>query len=233
MERGRPSPGFYERTLQDGWVAHTPFKSLPTLNRANPHLRFIDLTGDGHADVLIRKNDAFCWHASLAEAGFGPAQRTQQAADEETGPRIVFADAAQSMFVTDVSGEELNVIVRVRNREVSYWPNLGYGRFGAKVSTDHAPWFEAPDVFDPRRIRLADIDGSGTTDIRYLANAGVRIYFNQSGSSWSPARELPQFPPSMSWPRRRWSICSATAPRGWSAPRRWPVIRAGRCATST
>ena len=33
---------------------------------------------------------------------------------------------------------------------------------------DDAPWFDQPDQFDPRRIRLADIDGSGTTDIIYL-----------------------------------------------------------------
>ena len=59
--------------------------------------------------------------------------------------------------------------MRIRNGEVCYWPNLGYGRFGAKVTMDDAPWFDAPDQFDQRRIRLADIDGSGTTDIIYLA----------------------------------------------------------------
>ncbi len=159
-----------------------------------PDLRFVDLTGDGHADLLITENDAFCWYASLAEAGFGPAQRMQKVLDEEPGPRIVFADATQSIFLADLSGDGLTDIVRVRNGEVCYWPNVGYCRFGAKVSMDRAPWFEAPDVFDSRRIRLADIDGSGTTDILYLASTGVRIYFNQSGNSWSPPRALAQFP---------------------------------------
>jgi len=28
---------------------------------------------------------------------------------------------------------------------------------------DSAPWFDNPDHFDNKRIRLADIDGSGTT----------------------------------------------------------------------
>ncbi|MGH8638255.1 MAG: toxin TcdB middle/C-terminal domain-containing protein, partial [Burkholderiales bacterium] len=117
-----------------------------------------------------------------------------KALDEETGPRAVFADGTQSIFLADFSGDGLTDIVRVRNGEVSYWPNLGHGRFGAKVGMDHAPWFDAPDVFDSRRIRLADIDGSGTTDILYLATTGVRIYFNQSGNSWSPACPLAQFP---------------------------------------
>jgi hypothetical protein len=34
--------------------------------------------------VLITQNDACCRHTSLAEAGFGPAQRAQKALDEET-----------------------------------------------------------------------------------------------------------------------------------------------------
>lgn len=72
-----------------------------------------------------------------------------------------------------------------------YWPNLGYSRFGAKVSMGNAPWFDHPDGFDHRRIRLADIDGSGTTDIVYLhPDDGVRLYFNQSGNSWSKPQRL-------------------------------------------
>ena len=67
-----------------------------------------------------------------------------------------------------MSGDGLTDLVRIRNGEVCYWPNLGYGRFGAKVTMDNAPWFDAPDLFDQRRVRLADIDGSGTTDIIYL-----------------------------------------------------------------
>ena len=77
--------------------------------------------------------------------------------------------------------------MRIRNGEVCYWPNLGYGRFGAKVTMDHAPRFDHPDQFDHKRIRLADIDGTGTTDIIYLHRDGVRLYFNQSGNSWSAA----------------------------------------------
>jgi RHS repeat-associated protein len=59
---------------------------------------------------------------------------------------------------------------------------------------DHSPWFDAPDIFDQRRIVLADIDGSGTTDILYLSQAGVQVYFNQSGNSWSAKQILTQFP---------------------------------------
>ena len=53
---------------------------------------FNDLTGDGHADMLIAEDQAFVWHASRAEAGFGPAQQVYKALDENRGPRLVFAD---------------------------------------------------------------------------------------------------------------------------------------------
>ena len=93
-----------------------------------------------------------------------------------------------------MSGDGLTDIARIRNGEACYWPNLGYGRFGAKVMMDSAPWFDNPDQFDHRRIRLADIDGSGTTDIIYLHRDGVRLYFNQSGNSWSSPVSLAAFP---------------------------------------
>jgi len=105
--------------------------------------------------------------------------------DEEKGPKLVLADGTQSIYLSDMSGDGLTDLVRIRNGEFCYWPNLGYGRFGAKVTMDNAPWFDRPDLFDQRRIRLADIDGSGVTDILYLSHRGVQVYFNQSGNSWS------------------------------------------------
>jgi hypothetical protein len=59
---------------------------------------------------------------------------------------------------------------------------------------DNSPCFDSSDQFNPRRIRLTDIDGSGTTDILYLHAKGVHIYFNQSGNSWGLRTELSAFP---------------------------------------
>ena len=194
VELDRPMSGFYERTVDENWEPFTPFKSLPNIAWQDPNLKFIDLTGDGHADVLISEDNAFTWYGSLAEAGFGPAQRVNQVLEEERGPRLVFADGTQSIYLADMSGDGLTDLVRIRNREVCYWPNLGYGRFGAKVTMDNAPRFDYPDQFDQRRIRLADIDGSGVIDIIYLATDGINLYFNQSGNSFSPVRKLATFP---------------------------------------
>lgn len=187
-------PGLYEHDDNEGWQPFRPFTARLNRDTRAPNLKFVDLDGDGHADVLITEDDALAWHASLAEEGFGPMQRVAQALDEEKGPRVVFADGTQSIYLADLSGDGLTDIVRIRNGEVCYWPNLGYGRFGAKVTMDNAPWFDNPDQFDHKRIRLADIDGTGTTDIIYLHRDGVRLYFNQSGNSWSKPQQLKVFP---------------------------------------
>ncbi|MEQ1575977.1 MAG: toxin TcdB middle/N-terminal domain-containing protein, partial [Vicinamibacterales bacterium] len=188
-------PGFYERTTDEGWESFTPFRSVPRIDWEDPNLRFVDLTGDGHADVLITDDGVFRWHASLAEDGFGPEERSTQPLDEERGPRLVLADGTQSIYLADCSGDGLSDLVRIRNSEVSYWPNLGYGRFGARVTMDNCPCFDHQDLFDQRQIRLADIDGSGTTDIIYLTRGQATIYRNQSGNSWGAPEALTGFPP--------------------------------------
>ncbi len=189
------TPGFFEHNHDGEWDPFVPFRALPNVNWRDPNLRFIDLTGDGLADILVTEHQALTWYASLGETGFSPSERTLQLLDEEHGPRLLLADNDQSIYIADLSGDGLMDLVRIRNGEVCYWPNQGYGRFGGKVTMDHSPWFDEPDQFDHQRIRLADIDGSGVVDIIYLAADGVQLYFNQSGNRWSDARVLFNFPP--------------------------------------
>jgi RHS repeat-associated protein len=188
-----PVPGFFERSRDGSWVTFKAFESVPVLDWDDPNLTFVDLTGDGHADILITEDEVFSWHPSLGEAGFGAQQKVPAASDEDKGPRLVLADKAQSVYLADLSGDGLTDLVRIRNGDVCYWPNLGYGRFGPRITMDNAPVFDAPDLFDQRRIRLADTDGSGATDILYLRHDRVDLYFNQSGNSWSEPVTLAQF----------------------------------------
>lgn len=58
-----------------------------------------------------------------------------------------------------------------------------------------APWLAPPDLLDRRRLLLADIDGSGTTDLIWLDETGAHVWFNQAGNGWSAPHHLPAVPP--------------------------------------
>jgi RHS repeat-associated protein len=196
VEFSGPTPGFWENDPDEGWKSHRTFRSLPNINWNDPNLRFVDLDGDGRADILLTEDQALTWYPSLGEEGFGEARKVAKPWDEEKGPALVFADGTQSVYLSDISGDGLADLVRIRNNEVVYFPNLGFGNFGPKVTMDNPIGFsfDHPEEFDQKRIRLADTDGSGTTDILYLGVDGVHVYFNQSGNSLSEPVVMPQFP---------------------------------------
>lgn len=195
VQFSEPLAGYYERDEEGQWGPFTPFASNPNISWSDANLRLIDLDGDGFSDVLISEHEVFLWYPSRAKEGFGPFAAVRKPQDEDRGPALVFADPTQSIHLADMTGDGLTDIVRIRNGEVCYWPNMGYGRFGPKVNMDVAPIFDHPDSFDQRRIRLADIDGSGTTDIIYLGRDSVAFWFNQAGNSCSNVQLIPNFPP--------------------------------------
>ncbi len=177
--------GYFELDNAGEWESWRTFQGLPLVDFKDAHTRMIDLDGDGRPDLMISEDFVFTWYASEGRSGFLPARRTPKPFDEEAGPHIVFEDETQSIFLADMSGDGLTDIVRIRNGEVCYWPNLGYGRFGTKVGMDHAPVFDHADTFNPAYLRLADIDGSGTTDIIYLGKNNFSCWKNLSGNSFS------------------------------------------------
>ena len=190
----RPMAGYHDRTEEGGWDRFQPFTSQPNIDWNDPNLRFIDLSGDGHEDVLITRADTLTWYPSIAKRGFERAITLRKPHDDEKGPALVFADGTMTIFLADMSGDGLTDLVRVKNGSVCYWPNLGYGRFGGKVQMGGSMRFDNPDQFDPRRIRLADVDGTGTIDVLYIHRDGVRIYTNQAGNTLAAPVQLPRFP---------------------------------------
>jgi RHS repeat-associated protein len=189
-----PLAGYFTRTQDGEWEPFAGFDTLPNIDWDDPNLRFLDLDGDGRPDVLITEQDALVWYQGRAKNGFESAAVVTKPQDDVQGPAVVFADGTQSIFLADMSGDGLVDIARVRNGEVCYWPNLGYGRFGRKITLDGSPQFDAADQFDPGRLRFADLDGSGTSDILYLCRDGVAVYLNQSGNSLSGRRVIRSLP---------------------------------------
>ncbi len=192
-----PLAGFFART-DEGWETFRAFSAMPQLDWSSPQLRFVDVDGDGHADLLISENDDFVFYRSFGASGFAPPARVAKPHDEDEGPAVVFSDGTETIFLADMSGDGLSDIVRVRNSDVCYWPALGHGRFGRRVTLGRAgpEPFDRPERFDPKRIRLADIDGTGTSDVIYLGTDGIDVYFNECGNSLSEPQRLTSLPPA-------------------------------------
>jgi RHS repeat-associated protein len=194
LVRLRATPaGAFER-IDDDWLAFRPFPSLPRIDWSDPNLRFADLDGDGFPDLVITDQEVVRWHHALRRDGYDGEQRTPKPFDRNE-PMPLFATEREAVLLADMTGDGLADIVHIENGSVGYWPNLGYGRFGNRVQMSGSPRLDTPDGFDPKRLKIGDIDGTGTTDLIYVARDGVHVYLNQSGNYLAAQPVIATLPP--------------------------------------
>jgi RHS repeat-associated protein len=186
--------GYFELDDANRWLPFRQFARFVNIDLRDPNTTLVDLNGDGAPDLLISEEFVFRWHPSLGRLGYDEAQYAAKPFDEETGPAVLFGDGTQTVMTADMNGDGLADIVRVRNGEVCYWPNLGYGRFGAKVSMRDAPHFDLPDRFDPTKVLFADVSGTGAADLIYLGRGGFTAWINLAGNGWSAPQSIDPFP---------------------------------------
>lgn len=186
--------GYFELDDENNWLPFREFVQLANIDFPDPNTKLLDLNGDGAPDLLVSEEHAFRWYPSLGRLGYDAAEITPKPYDEEVGPAVLFGDGTQTIMTADMNGDGLVDIVRVRNGEVCYWPNLGYGRFGAKVTMRNAPLFDRPEHFDPMMIQFGDISGTGAADLIYLGRGGFSAWINLAGNAWSDPQSIDPFP---------------------------------------
>ncbi|KAI0967776.1 65kDa B protein-domain-containing protein [Xylaria arbuscula] len=197
-DNGGRLDGYYTRLSDGEWATSQAFTSVPNVDLHAKDVRRLDLTGNGQSDVLI-SNDAsgeLMWHESLGRIGLGPEKRCQYLADG-TGnlPRLISNDGQQATYVMDMSGDGLSDIVQVSNGCISYWPNMGHGRFGSEIIMLNSPRMDSDDQFNLKRVQFLDMDGSGTADLVYLPpSGGLVVYINQCGNSFDDGTVVSCFP---------------------------------------
>ena len=60
-----PVRGYFERANWPGPDTFTPFESFPNIETRDPNLKFIDIDGDGLADMLVSEDEVMSWYPSL------------------------------------------------------------------------------------------------------------------------------------------------------------------------
>ncbi|KAK3295311.1 uncharacterized protein B0H64DRAFT_474300 [Chaetomium fimeti] len=194
----RQPRGFYERDTSDTWSEYSDMTDLsvtdPDLERS---VMKIDVTGDGTTDLLCGEGDGrdVIWRQSLGKKGMSgyrsTPSRSSSCCNSNRLPRLAqnpkITPHAQA-FAADMTGDGLADVVEVSANKITYWPNHGHGHFGDAVEMGNSPSLEDGEggSFTIERIRLVDVDGSGTTDLIHLLPAGgAHLYYNQAGNSWS------------------------------------------------
>lgn len=185
-------PRCYPRAQRD-W--QSPRRLETFMSRALEHERVhtTDVDGDGLTDFLVDEGDHFTWYRACGQAGFAPGIRVPKPSDDHQAPQLVYGSPQAAVFLADMTGDSLADIVRIDHGSVAYWPNLGYGRFGHRIRMGSVGQLDRQESFRADRVRLGDIDGSGTSDLIYLGRTAT-VRLNQAGNSFAPPHQLRQFP---------------------------------------
>lgn len=156
-----------------------PYDVAPSFNLEDPEVRLVDLTGDGVTDAIRSGSRLECFFNDPLE-GWKETRWTERQEIEDF-PNINFSDPRVKWG--DMSGDGLQDIVLVYDGNIEYWPNLGYGNWGQRISMRNSPRFRYG--YAPRRILIGDVDGDGLADLVYVDDNQVILWINQSGNGWS------------------------------------------------
>jgi RHS repeat-associated protein len=194
VSRDRSLPGYFELNDDQQWEPFRSFPSNVNVDWNSPYTHLLDLDGDGRPDILMTREIIWTWFRNKGTDGIAAGGHAFSALDEENGPQLLLEDRVQRIFLADMNGDGLTDIVRITNGEICYWPNKGYGRFGARVSMAGAPRFDNEGDFNPQYLSLADISGTGAPDLIYLGNNRCTAWINLAGNGWSEAHEINPLP---------------------------------------
>lgn len=188
--------GFFTLNSNGSWGNFTPFSALP-LEFFHPQSQLAQLVGSGMADLALIGPKSVRLYANQKE-GFAAGLDVAQA--ETISLPVVGRDARTLVAFADMLGSGQSHLVEIRFNQVRCWPNMGRGRFGEPVTLPLATIIDTETAFNPDNLFLADIDGSGTTDLVYVQHNQVTLFFNQSGNGFSTPQTL-ALPPGVVYDR--------------------------------
>lgn len=183
---------FQGRWSQQGFVRYA---SSPSVNFGDNNTRLVDLDGDGVIDAL-RTGTSFELFFNDPVKGWESVE-TRPRQPLEAFPNLSFSDPRVKL--ADLTGDDLQDFVFVEQGRIDYWPYLGHGQWGRRVTMQNSPVFRdlvpLPGGFDPKRVLLGDLDGDGLDDILYVEPSRLTFWINQGGERWSDPVIITNTPP--------------------------------------
>jgi RHS repeat-associated protein len=190
--------GYFPLSFQGRWSPQgfVQYARSPSVNFGDNNIRLVDLDGDGVIDAL-RTGVSFELFFNDPLKGWETVE-TRPRQPLEAFPDLNFSDP--QVKLADLTGDNLQDFVLVEQGRIDYWPYLGHGRWGRRVTMKNSPVFR--DViplsgggFDPKRVLLGDLDGDGLDDILYIEPNRLTFWINQGGERWSDPVTINNTPP--------------------------------------
>lgn len=188
-------PGYYENGGRRGWSRFVAYRrgsrSMPEWNSGR--IRLTDADGDGRVDAMMSTRRAFALWFNNGEDGWSQPVLAPKGSGD-SAPDIDLGDP--SVHMADMTGDGMQDLVRVRSGLIEYWPSLGFGRYGARVRMRNCPRLrDLPR--HPDNVLLMDVNGDGCADLVFVSAAGIKVYHNRNGVSFSDGAVFDVTPPAI------------------------------------
>ncbi len=109
----------------------------PSVNFGDNNFRLVDLDGDGVIDAL-RTGASFELFFNDPVKGWETVE-TRPRRPLEVFPNLSFSDPRVKL--ADLTGDNLQDFVLVEQGRIDYWPYLGHGQWGRRVTMKNSPVF--------------------------------------------------------------------------------------------
>ncbi|MFQ1702411.1 SpvB/TcaC N-terminal domain-containing protein [Loktanella agnita] len=179
------NPGYFQQTEDGKWSGYTALPSKLSVQGAQT-FETVDINGNGMPDLVnVGQSELSVYRFSL-KSGY---VRPLTAARPEGFPTQSLASESNKIVFANVFGDGRSHRVLIEDGRFAVWPNLGNGNFGPAFVFANSPEFPVGTNVQGQ-VYLADIDGSGTTDVVLVNGDQLLIYMNQSGQGFAEAQRV-------------------------------------------
>lgn len=178
--------GYFSLDPIKGFAPKRKYRLNPSFTLTEPESYLLDLNGDGATDLLTFRNGLAI--ALLNEGG-------NEWSRPMVLPRGDLPDIQRfegRIRLADMNGDGRPDLVFLRSGRITYWPNLGHGRFGTMRVMEETPEFDVPRP--EVDVQLADLDGDGTSDLILIGKNTIQICLNSGGERFVHLLELQRTP---------------------------------------